>query len=307
MIPLMLAVVSLLPSPGDEVVARAGDVEFQRDEYAQWLVDRVGAAHIHDFVVERVLLRMAGEHDVLPTDEEVEEAFDEERSFLIERYFRGDPERWEADLRAKGIGPQTHHRKRTQEIRIELCLDRLARRARTIGEDALRRRFDEIYGDLRERVTVDVLFYNAYEGLDPDAERPDIRSLKARASRRADEAATKLRAGRGHAELLPDSDPVASDFVHDGRIVRYTKNLLGPEVDEAVASLDRPGQVAGPVMVWDGYYVVQLVGREPVTFEEVRDELEELMRSSTPTSEELAEVRNEAIETYGAEVILGQS
>jgi len=301
LLPLLL----LLTVPGDDpVVARATDTEFTRSQYGEWLVQRMGVQFLDEYVFANLVVRMAGERGLLPTDAEVEAAYENELLRVTDGGKTGDMASFTSDLAKRGYAIETWKARRLLELRTEMAHYRIALADRVVTDEWLRSRFKDLFGDLGERVNVEVYFFSAYRDLDPTDLSPDISALKAAAHERAVAAAAQLKAGADRATILALADPLTSDFVRDGLITGYRKQILGPQVERAVASLDDPGDTSLPVDVFDGTYVMRLVVREPVRMEDVHDELVAAIKAEEVTGSELAAVRALVLQTYAAEKIL---
>ena len=92
--------------------------------------------------------------------------------------------------------------------------------------------------------------------------------------------------------------------MRDGYRLDYRRNVLGPEVERAVNSLDNKGDLSSLIEVWNGYYIVRLEGRTSVTIDEVRDELRAELETAPPTSAEMGKVERDAIQTTNAQLIM---
>ena len=267
------------PAATDTPVARAGDQEFSRAEYADWLIQQYGVVHLTDFLTSRLLLRAADEQGLLPTDEEVAAAYIEEHDRIVEDYHRGDVERYHASLRARGHEPESYAAARRETLRVQLAHEALAVQNRVISDDRIAARFRDTYGaepgQRGEHVVVDVLFFDMYATLERDGSPPDLGALKAEARARAELGRAELLAGKAPAELTGLSNPVPSEFAVDGRIAPYRKLLLGPEVERAVVSLD-----------------------------EVREQLRAELESFPPDSGDLGAVATGVLQQYEVEVLL---
>ncbi|MFT7464500.1 MAG: hypothetical protein ACI9EF_002856 [Pseudohongiellaceae bacterium] len=291
---LFATVLCLCPSPlaSDEVVVQAGSLALSQDEFSAWLIQRVGHSHVEEFAMERLIVAAAIEQGLAPTAAELDRLCDAARSKLIDDTFRGDEEAYINDLVARGLSLENHGARRRAQLEPEICLQRLARNLRVITDDMLRARYKVIYGELGEGVAVEVLFYSLYHGLSPDSPRLDRDAQALVAEALAKKGADALKAERPLAELLPTSDTVNNDFVIDGYVNRWRKNLLGSESELALASLDNPGDVSPAIRVWDGYLVLRLIERKTVSFEEARAELTALLGEDPPNSEELGLARS---------------
>lgn len=292
-----------------EIVLRADGIERTRADFGSWLVDHCGIDYVSEYMDRELVRHEAVTNGLMPSEERVEEAWLAERQMIADRNFRGSLERMEADLVRKGTTLADYAQRRKEAIAVEIAAFDMARRQRAQSEEKLEKRYRDIFGAYGEAIAVDVLFFSAYAGVNPDGARPDVEVLRRAAMVRAGRAADALRAGRPIAELRADSDPVNPDllrkgFVHEGRVAQYRKNLLGPEVERIMGNLDEVGEVAGPIQVWDGAWVIQLVRREPMSFEAAREELQRIMDQDDVTSEELGNVHFRLREKYGAEVLL---
>jgi hypothetical protein len=215
----------------------------------------------------------------------------------------GKEDRYLNDLKGRGYSLETWAARRSDEIATDLCLTRLAQADRVITDEALQKRFTAIYGQAGEHTSIEVLFFSAYRNVESD-ERPDIPELKRAARERARAAGDAWRAGAELAALRADSDPIQSEFVKDGRVIAYRRDLLGTAVDRAVNSLDRAGEVSPPIEVFDGSYVVRLAERREVSFESVKGELTEMLAAEPPSSAERIAVREALFERDQGEVLL---
>lgn len=294
---LAVGVLALLPLVGDDdPVATTRDATFTRAEYGRWLIERYGHVYLDDFTTEQLVLIEAERRGLMPTEEEADAAWRREFDIVLEHHHKGDVQAWRDSVRNTGQDPETYADRRRSILRNELAHVALAKADRTFTDEDIARRYKDIYGDAGESVSFDVLFYSAYASVDPGGPRQDVQQLRQAAMARAREAAAALRDGALLADLVEDSDPLVetareSELIQGQRVIQYRARLLGTEVDRAVKSLDDPGDVAGPIQVFDGAYVLQLVRRQSRTAEEARPEIEAILRDTPPTADELNTVR----------------
>lgn len=289
---------------GDEhVVGRVAGEPVTADEYGAWLVERLGFAHAYDFLRERMLLAAGEAEDALPTDEQVEAVWQAERRTVINNVHHGSESDWRTALFTRGTSEGRHAARRRAQIRAELVLENLAQRAREFTEEQIQQRYKDIYGALGERLSLRVLKYDMWaRAHTADDERPDPEALRDVALERAEAAHAAWKAGAEFEALLAEADDPNSEFVVDGEIGVYRKLLLGSEVHDAVTQLDDVGEISPPVRVWDGYFVVQLIGRETATFEEARNEMIRVLKDTPPSAEELGAVELRLQEEYAPEI-----
>jgi hypothetical protein len=301
---LPLLMTAALLAPDDEAVARIGDRDLTAAEYGQWLVEQHGYVFLDAYVLEQLLLLEADRVGVMPTDDDVERAYEEEVQSMVDRFFNGDREAWYQAQVRKGNDPAEVGPRRKHELKIMLCMNGIALRDRVVTEEQIQERYQAIYGDLEEKVTVEVLFFDLYSGMADDAARPELSVLDQRTRNRADAARGRLLEGAAIRSLLPLSDPVDSEFVSVGQVDTWRRDLLGPEVDLAISRLDDAGDVAPLVKVWNGYWAVRLVERRVVTLEDVREELLSDLLQQPVTGAEQSVLRERLAETYAPDKLI---
>ncbi len=302
LLPLLSALLSLPaldgatpPAPAavpadDHLVARAGDLPISREDYAEWLLLHYGVLHLDDFVGQRMVLHAAEQAGLSPSAEEVQAAYEAERDHIVTEFFRGDIDFYEREhVVRRGYDLASYQRLRVAALEVELAQQALALSERVVTEQQVLQRYRNTFGEDGERIAIDVLFFNMYS--ESKAETPaDPAVLRDGALERARFAIDNLRGGTPLADLLDASDWIRSEFVIDGHVDPYRRELLGREIEIAVASLDTPGEIAPPVAVYNGYYVVRLAERRKVSLEEARDDITTWLENREVDSEEMANV-----------------
>jgi len=302
MLPILLS--ACLLSPGGDVVARMGQRSFRAEELGLWMAARSGHVELWPFVMEQMVLAEADELGLSPSVAEVEAALAEEQQGLIDRFYSGDREAWIRKEAAMGNHPDDAGPRRMLSLKPELALTRLALRMRVVTEDDLAATFERDYGDLKEQISIEALFFSFYTGLVPGEQRPELTLLDSRTRARAEPARQRLANGAPLDELLELADPVESDFLERGVVSTWRRNLLGVEMERAVNSLDDPGDTAPLVKVWDGYWVVRLLRRREVSLDGLRGELRQQLLTAPVTGEEQAAVREHLTQKYAPEYLL---
>lgn len=296
---LLLAPAHASADDEEQPVAFVADEGLPRSDYEDWLFDRFGVEALDEYIDVVAVERGARDAGIVVTPEDVAERHDAEVAAKIARFFRDDPARFEQDLARRGFTRETWRRFRERQVRHDLLLERLVRRRREITDEDIAARYEVIYGQDAERTTLEVLFFSHYHGVDPaDAATVQRDDLVARSRERAEGVREEMRAGAPLDELRELSDPIRNDFIDEGRIERYRRNLLGPELDEAIDMLDRPGETTPVVTLFDGQVLARLVERETVTLESARDAIERELREAPPTSTEVMELLTELREKY---------
>jgi hypothetical protein len=278
--------------PGDDLpVVQIGDHTLTRAQFEDWLFERDGRSAVNAFAGDWLVLDEVRRRGLLPTDEHLDTLHDKEVAAIIEHAFGGDEQRYLADLERRGFTPESWRAEHRYELRIGASLRALVLADRVVTPEQVAQRFHAIYGEGGENRSLSVLFFSAWHVPSADGEKLDMDKRRADALARAEAARAKLAAGAALDTVRAESDPVTSDFVVDGVVRAYRRNLLGREVDLAVEQLDEPGDLSPPVEVWDGSFVLRLESRETVTLDSLRDELERELREAEPDTAEIAAVR----------------
>jgi hypothetical protein len=275
-----------------------------RTDLGEWLVDKAGLDYVREFMLQALVLEEAEKRGMIPTDEQVRLAWEAERDVLVRQYHKGQLARFQNTLTQRGEDPELHAARRMKSLQFELAREALARADRTITQEAMRKRFGEIYGESGSRMSLDVLFFDMYRDV-PEGGRPDMGAMREESLVRATAALEALQAGESFAELQAASDEVNSAFVDEnGHIDLYRKGLLGKIVHKDVELLSHAGELTPTIQVFDGFYVIRLATIETVEFEDVTAELFELMTEAAPNASDMGLVETRLETASKAEVLL---
>jgi hypothetical protein len=297
MIAVLMLVLSLpvaQDASAQDPVARVAGEPLSLTGFREWLLERLGRDYVMDYAAEYALLRRASELSVLPTDEEVLAAYEASVLEVIDNSFKGDSDLFLKSLALNGETPESRRHRLLPAMRTHLAAQAIVLATRVVDADAVQRRFEALYGSGGEVTRLEVLFFSAWK--DPVAESAplDAGARRQQAVARAAAARERLAAGASFAQVLADSDLPGSDFVEDGIVRAWRRDLLGKEVQRAVEQLDRAGEMSPPIETWDGAWLVRLVSRAPVTLQEVRAEIEQELRDAPVDGAEESQVRREA-------------
>ncbi|MED5330162.1 MAG: peptidylprolyl isomerase [Planctomycetota bacterium] len=300
---LLCLLIPLSTSADEEVVVQMDNQAIEAAAYRSWLYDRLGPQNAFQFMMEQAVLAVAREKDLLPSQEEVQATLEKETTDHTARMYGGDRSAFINALENRGYNLASWNRARGSQLYAEMTTHRLALAARVVTDDDIGRHFQQRFGEMAERVRIEVLFFDMYGDI---TEQPDedVTALRQKSHLRASTALEIIEKTGAIAELAPTGDPISSEFVRDGYRLDYRRNVLGPEVERAVNSLDNKGDLSSLIEVWNGYYIVRLEGRTSVTIDEVRDELRAELETAPPTSAEMGKVERDAVQTTNAQLIM---
>ncbi len=291
------------PPDDDQIVGRVGGVDLTRSQYAEWLLERLGIDYLETWMREHAALQLAEAEGVPPTDEQIDATWDSEQARIIASFHKGDLSAFHKDIEGRGYSIESFTRLRKAQLRAEVALANVALARRSVSDEEVAARFDAMFGAEREVTSAQVLFFNMYKDVDPGT-RPDPRTLKATAKARAEEALAAWSSGADFTLLQKDSDKLGSEFVSDGFIDIYRKDMLGVEVDQALRRIDRPGEISPPIVVWDGYVLIRLVEVRTVDLDTEREGIRAELMALPPNSAELSAVQRDADERAELELLL---
>lgn len=303
-----LVLIALLPlaaasaRAADDPIATTPEGPLARAAFGEWLVATLGVEYVEDWVAEQRLLAEAAARGLLPSDEVVRAAFDEEEAVKVREFHKGERARYEAELRGRGFSPERWARRRIAQIRIEQTYLALARADRVVTDADVEQEFRQQYGEDAERTDVEILFFSAFRD-QREGQRPDIAKGKQEAEARAQAARAAVAGGASMRAQAEHSDPLNWPFLVDGVLVEgFRERMIGRDLDHAVMALDEAGEISPLVEAWDGYFLVRLVARTPVVLEDVRDELVAVLAERRPTSGEVLAVRARLLAADGVEI-----
>jgi hypothetical protein len=291
---LALSLPAALQDAAPDAVARVDGQPLSSAAFCEWLTQRVGPEYALDFAVEHALAQRARELGVLPTEEQVLAAYEASVQSVVDNIYRGDLELFVQSLKANGETLESRRRRLLPGMRVHVTTQAIALATRVVDAAAVQARFETLYGAGGEVTRLEVLFFSAWKDSPGEGVQVDPAARRAAAVARAAAARVRLSAGEAFASVLADSDPPGSDFVADGVVPVWRRDLLGQEVQRAVEQLDRPGDLSPPVEAWDGAWLVRLVSRAPVALEDVRAEIEQELRAAPVDGAEEAQVRLQA-------------
>lgn len=273
------------------VIAIDGEL-VRRDEYAAWIArEQPGRVLPREFVRRSLLREEARAQGIEVSDEALALAVEREVAGVIARLYRGDPERWLADLERHGSDEERTRRKLARRLELDLLADGLVLRTREVEPRAVRALWEARYGPGGRRV--DVRLLRRTVELPPEAgalgDEARTRLAEERHAALAGELADLRRRaedGEDFATLVERTSDDPETRARGGRPPGGFSLAASPEPLRAAIAALRPGEVSPPVRVGPFEYLVQLVGEEVVPFETVEAALTAELAAEPPTAAE---------------------
>jgi hypothetical protein len=262
------------------VLARVNGKYVTVEDYTRYLFVHFGRSKL-DELLQRILIEEeAGRLGIEITPDDVEKEVEGRVESTARAVFNGDRARMEADLRRRGLTLAEHRESLRQTVAYDLLADACIVKAREIGEDEIRSRFERLYGEggVRHELRHILVAVPA-----PDARVPAGAPPSRDAARKeAEGILDRLEAGADFVELVRARSDDALSRQNDGRIPVYRPGIFGEEFDGAVAALSEEKPTSGVVSSPRGFHIISLIRREVTPLEAKRAEIEEYLRTRRP-------------------------
>ncbi len=242
-----------------------------------WQVER--RTWLRGFVDQMLLEKKARELGVTVSEEEVRRKVEEETQRDVELFHKGDVQAWRSALAKRWWTPADERARKAVKLRSELLQAACVLATRVVTEEQIRKRFERDYGpggiDYELRQIVVSARRAGVRTPDPDFE------AKARA--KAERILRELRDGADFEEMVSLYSDDAWTKPQGGAIPKYRPNLYrSEEFDAAVRSLTEPGQLSGLVKTRRGFHILQLIRRRVTNYEDVKEELRQILTKAEP-------------------------
>jgi len=267
------------------VYARVNGRDVTEREYAEYLLASLGKSHLGRYI-DRILIETeARRQGVTVAPEEIEKLVEERLQRTVQGIYRGNREAFLEALTRRHSTLQERKQRDRQEIYYDRLLEGLILKSRTIDDASLRAEFERVHGPGGVQCELRHVLVSTRRRIGPQGERLAARTA-AEARERANKIQQELLGGADFAQLVArySDDPFTRQ--NDGRVPVYRKGLFGAEFDAAVARLKQDSPLSGPVRSKQGIHLIQLVDRRTTKLEDVRADIEKLVRSRPPTSRE---------------------
>jgi len=289
------------------LAARFGEHAITLEEYRDYLVLLYARGPLQRMIDARLVRSAAERSAVVVTAAELEEAVETTWRSYLER-FHGDEQGFVQEIARQGFTRDDYRAYLREEKEVELLAGKLCQRTRVVDEDAVRARFERLYGVDGQRVEVRHVF------LAPARLRADLQRAGAPPGELEPDAvaaALDARARAILAELADGADfaAVAARESHDisapkngGALADYNYRTYGEEFASAVRAAE-VGVPVGPVRTRAGVHVIEVTSRTATDLAAVRDEIAAALAAEPATWSEIealkARLRSEVeIRTY---------
>jgi hypothetical protein len=271
----------------DGICLRIKGKDIPRQEYATWLLESKGNYYLYEYIDRILMMREAEERGLIISPEEVERAYQEDWEKMVQLRFKGEESKFLEDIQRTGRSLEEYRRDKLDQMKMDLLRGELVKSERNPTDEELQKAFQEQYGNDSQLRHLRIAFFNKFDlGEDKARQRPtreEYDEADKRAKKRAEDFLAQVQAGKSFADLVKQSsddltaptgpDPSANYKQRQGEIANYKPGMFEHDIDEETLALSEPNQLTKAMSGRRGYYVVQLIERKPIKFEEVRDAL----------------------------------
>lgn len=290
------------PPGASDLIARVGDEPVDRAGFRAWLLETHGWRHVDDYL-DLVRLRQESKRAgiPLPTPAEIEEAFERDWTDQTLLRHRGDEAAFLAELAESRWQKSDYRDQRMGTLELEVVAQRILKARPPTGQqlvDLWEKEFGQV-GKEGVRTHVRIAFFDRLHAVQPGTIVPKAEAeaihLKAKERAVAFHAAVAADRAQFAARVRAESDlctvPRFDSYPHDLR--REDGELPRLRADHFNGALLEPlkgaktGDLVGPIETPQGYYVVDVIAREPAPFEATLDELHRIWRDRSPSPGEV--------------------
>lgn len=240
-------------SQESETVAKVNGEGISKEDLYEAMLTNNGRDVLDRLIMNRLVIQEAEDRGIVVSEEEI----DAEIQKVIDESFHGMEEYFQQALSEYGITEE----KVREELKTELFLRKTAESELNITE-----------ADEREYFSANQEAFNIQEQV-------EARHILLDDLEKAEEVLEKLNDGRDFAELAREYSTDQSSAVQGGNLGFFERGRMVPEFEEVAFSLEK-GQYSDVVESPFGYHIIEVLDRQDareVTFEEVRDEVNERM------------------------------
>ncbi|MEO6710939.1 MAG: peptidylprolyl isomerase [Planctomycetota bacterium] len=283
-----------------------------RSTYAQWILRTRGESSWPNFVEHRVVFNEAHRRGIEVSDAEVRARSEDYVRRLILENHQGSREAWLATLKIKGREEAFFMHDLDVRMRIELLCERLMMLERTITPEAVRMRFEDVYGKDGKLIKVRMILLNVPLSSGPAEETREQVSARLAASKEAVRAKAQalvgsVRDGADFSSLARQHSNEPVSAARGGILEGRFRSEVWPEsIAAKVTALD-VGGVSDALEFGSSFVVLQVISREAVSFDSVKADLEAEMRSEPPPRPDLNLYRNSLVKKAKVEILPGMN
>ncbi len=297
------------PDLADPVLSVDGE-PVSKAVFARWMSQRIGESLTHTFAESYLAHKRAEELGVTATLEEAQQRARDYIDELIRDSKGGTREAWLEYLKQGGRDPNTLYREWTFRSQTDVLVEKMIIAERKVSPESARLRFEELYGKTGERIearviAIPILMDKVEDGWSREQLDAAMEAASERAKVKAADLLARIHSGEDFAAIARAESADAPSRVAGGRVAgRFREDRFTPEIYSA-AQGGKLGEAMGPFRQANAWYLVEVVERRKVSFDEVAAEITEELRTRRPSLPELMTWRNALRQKSKVEILDG--
>lgn len=263
------------------VVARVNGRDIKLEDYTGYLLASLGKSKLDELIDRLLLEEEAKALGVAIEPEKVESMVEEQIDRTIKSLYQGSRESYVAGLAKRRSTLEDQKAKLRQDLYYDALRAEVILKTRQTTEADLKRQFEKTHGEGGvQHVVRHILISTRGQGGETPSRPP------AEAKERAEKVVQEIQGGLDFVQAVKQYSDDAFTKRNDGRIAHYRKGAYGEAFHQAVTKLTKESPLSGAVESPRGFHVVQLVERTVTRLEDVRPELEKVLRGQPPSTKE---------------------
>ncbi len=298
--PVAPPVVSPPPGLPPGVLARVNGKDITLDDYVGYLFASLGKSRLDEFVDRLLVEEEAKTLGVVIAPQQVETALEERLDRTVKGLYQGNKDSFAESLAKRRTSLEEHRAKLRQDLYYEMLWSEVVLKSRQVTDADVERQFERSYGEGGVLYTLRHILVSARtagtvppgsaagEG-DPGAGGPSARTT-AEARERAEKILKEIQGGLDFVQAVKLYSDDAFTKKNEGRIPHYRKGFYSDAFHNAVTQLTPESPQSGVVESPRGFHILQLVEKQVTKLDQVRADLEKVVKTQVPTVKERHEL-----------------
>ncbi len=236
-----------------QVVATVNGEQIMQDELFEAMYAQGGQEALDQLITRKLIIQLAESEEITVSEDEL----NEEVQTIVDENFQGDQEQFEMVLDQYGISLEAFK----EDARLNLMVRKIAMASIDTSEEEARSFFEE------------------HSYMFAQEEEVEARHILVDSEEEAEEIISRLSDGEDFADLAEEFSTDLSNKDEGGYLGFFGRGMMVDEFEETAFSLEI-GEISEPVETGFGFHIIEVLDRieaEEVSYEEVSDEVEDLM------------------------------
>jgi parvulin-like peptidyl-prolyl isomerase len=283
------------PTLPSGVIARVNGKDISLEEYVGYLFASLGKSRLDEFI-DRLLLEEEGKRlGISIVQDDVEKAVEERIDRTIKGLYQGNKDAFIEGLAKSRTSLDERKSRLRQELYYEKLSTEIILKARTVTPADITQQFERSYGEGGVQYTIRQILVAARPVAAPTGKpvpEGDAASTRTptEGRARAEKILKELQSGADFVQAVKQYSDDTLTKKNDGRIPLYRKGFYGEAFHTAVTQLTPENPLSGVVESPRGFHIIQLIEKNVTKLDDVKPEIEKLVKTQVPTAKERHEL-----------------